>query len=182
MRCVGAATNRYLCVVCTSPKATAKKRVLWAFRRSGPGHAGVIPAGPGAHRRKRLGDPNSYGFRVGRCCADALERCRHLLRQRHNADWVLEGDIKSCFDRISHDWLLTHIPMDKVILRQWLKAGYLEAKAFHPTETGTPQGGIMSPALANMALDGLQAELQRHFSAHCPAGTANQSPFGTLRR
>ncbi len=112
-----------------------------------------------------LGDPYSYGFRVGRCCADALERCRHLLRQRHSAAWVLEGDIKSCFDRISHDWLLTHIPMDTVILRQWLKAGYLEAEAFHPTETGTPQGGIISPALANRALDGLQAELQRHFKA-----------------
>jgi RNA-directed DNA polymerase len=112
-----------------------------------------------------LGDPYSYGFRVGRSCADALGRCQRLLWRRHSADWVLEGDIKSCFDRISHDWLLTHIPMDKVILRQWLKAGYLEAEAFHPTETGTPQGGIISPALANRALDGLQAELQRHFSA-----------------
>ena len=112
-----------------------------------------------------LGDPYSYGFRVSRGCADALERCGQLLRQRHNAAWVLEGDIKSCFDRISHDWLLTHIPMDKVILRQWLKAGYLEAEAFHPTETGTPQGGIISPTLANRALDGLQAELQRRFNA-----------------
>jgi RNA-directed DNA polymerase len=111
-----------------------------------------------------LGDPYSYGFRVGRSCADALGRCQHLLCRRHSAPWVLEGDIKSCFDRISHDWLLTHIPMDKVILRQWLKAGYLEAEAFHPTETGTPQGGIISPALANQALDGLQAELQRHFN------------------
>ena len=109
------------------------------------------------------GDPFSYGFRIGRSCADALGRCHQLLCRRHRAAWVLEGDITSCFDRISHDWLLTHIPMDTVILRQWLKAGYLEAEAFHPTEAGTPQGGIISPALANFALDGLQAELQQHF-------------------
>src|ERR1019366_8379716 len=115
-----------------------------------------------------LGDPYSYGFRVGRSCADALGRRQHLLWRRPSADWVLEGDVKSCFDRISHDWLLTHVSMDKVILRQWLKAGYLEAEAFHATETGTPQGGIISPALANRALDGLQAELQQHFNATPP--------------
>jgi RNA-directed DNA polymerase len=112
-----------------------------------------------------LGDPYSYGFRVGRSCANALGRRQHLLWRRPSAAWVLEGDIKSCFDRISHDWLLTHVSMDKVILRQWLKAGYLEAEAFQATETGTPQGGIISPALANRALDGLQAELPRHFNA-----------------
>ena len=111
------------------------------------------------------GDPHSYGFRVGRSCADALRRCYLLLCHRHNATWILEGDIKSCFDRISHGWLLTHIPMDNVILRQWLKAGDLEADAVHPTEAGTPQGGILSPALANLALDGLQGELPQHFRA-----------------
>lgn len=111
------------------------------------------------------GDGYSYGFRTGRSCADALRRCQLLLCHRHNATWILEGDIKSCFDRISHDWLLTHIPMDQVILRQWLKAGYLEAGNWYPTTAGTPQGGILSPVLANLTLDGLQGELHRHFTA-----------------
>jgi len=67
-------------------------------------------------------DANSYGFRSHRCCADALDQCYKVLGQRAGATWVLEGDIKACFDRISHDWLLTHIPMDRVILRKWLQA------------------------------------------------------------
>ena len=71
-------------------------------------------------------DRNSYGFRLGRSCADALRQCHHVLAQRRNARWVLEGDIKSCFDRISHRWLLANVPMDKAILRKWLQAGYLE--------------------------------------------------------
>jgi RNA-directed DNA polymerase len=101
-------------------------------------------------------DANSYGFRRGRCCADALDQCHKVLRNNHNATWILEGDIKSCFDRIDHDWLLTHIPMDKVILRKWLRAGFMEKDVFVATTEGTPQGGICSPALANRTLDGLE--------------------------
>jgi len=110
-------------------------------------------------------DRNSYGFRRGRSCADALEDCFHVLCKRSSARWVLEGDIKSCFDRISQAWLDTHIPMDTVILRQWLKAGYLEKDAFFATTAGTPQGGIISPALANATLDGLDTLLQQRFGA-----------------
>lgn len=88
-------------------------------------------------------DPNSYGFRQGRSTADAIEHSFATLRSRHSAQWVLEADIKGCFDHISHDWLLAHIPMEKAILRQWLKAGYMEKGQLHPTEEGTPQGGIM---------------------------------------
>ena len=69
-------------------------------------------------------DPNSYGFRPRRSCADAIEQCFSILT-RSNPQWILEGDIKSCFDRISHEWLLSHVPMDKEILRKWLKSGYL---------------------------------------------------------
>jgi RNA-directed DNA polymerase len=69
---------------------------------------------------------------------------------------VLEGDIEACFDRISHEWLLENVPMDKAILKAWLKAGYLRDARFYPTEEGTPQGGIISPVLANLALDGLE--------------------------
>ncbi len=67
------------------------------------------------------------------------------------------------FDNISHDWLIAHIPMDKAMLRKWLKAGFLESQTLWPTEAGTPQGGIISPTLANMTLDGLERELHRKF-------------------
>ena len=76
---------------------------------------------------------------------------------------VLEGDIKGCFDHISHEWLLDNIPMDKVLLRKWLKSGFIFNKQLFPTEEGTPQGGIISPTLANMTLDGLEKLLADSF-------------------
>jgi RNA-directed DNA polymerase len=110
-------------------------------------------------------DLNSYGFRSRRCCADALDQCHKVLRKNHSATWILEGDIRACFDRISHDWLVTHTPMDRVTLRQWLRAGYLEKDAFFATTEGSPQGGIISPALANRTLDGLEGLLHARFGA-----------------
>jgi RNA-directed DNA polymerase len=109
------------------------------------------------------GDPNSYGFRKERSTADAIEQCFTVLNKRRSPTWILEGDIQSCFAAISHDWLLAHIPMDKVILRKWLKAGFMDHGTLYPTETGTPQGGVASPVFANLALDGLERELRRHF-------------------
>lgn len=106
-------------------------------------------------------DPNSYGFRKERSTADAIEQCFIVLSQRKMAQWVLEGDIKSCFDKISHDWLLEHVPTDKLLLRKWLKAGFMEKTVYRPTDDGTPQGGIISPVLANLALDGLERELRK---------------------
>jgi RNA-directed DNA polymerase len=109
-------------------------------------------------------DGHSYGFRLERCCADAIEQCHLLLANPQGGpEWILEGDIHSCFDRISKDWLLEHIPMDKDLLRRWLEAGYLEEGVVYPTTAGTPQGGIISPVLANCTLDGLQALLAEHF-------------------
>jgi RNA-directed DNA polymerase len=110
-------------------------------------------------------DANSYGFRSQRCCADALDQCHKILRKNHSASWILEGDISACFDRISHDWLLTHTPMDRVILRQWLQAGFMEKDVFFAITEGTPQGGICSPALANRTLDGLEGLLHERFGA-----------------
>jgi RNA-directed DNA polymerase len=105
-------------------------------------------------------DPNSYGFRKGRSCADAIGRAHQVLSVRYAATWILEGDIKACFDRINHKWLMNNVPIvDKDILRMWLKAGYLYKDAFHSTDEGTPQGGIISPTLANIALDGLEHKL-----------------------
>ncbi|ABX02787.1 MAG TPA: group II intron reverse transcriptase/maturase [Herpetosiphon sp.] len=112
-------------------------------------------------------DPNSYGFRSERAPADAIGQCFVALAKRKAPTWILEGDIRSCFDRISHDWLLAHVPMDKAILQKWLKAGYMEGTTLYPTEHGTPQGGIISPVLANLALDGLE----RILLEHCPRRT-----------
>lgn len=101
-------------------------------------------------------DRNSYGFREGRSCADAVAAAFNALAKPNSATWVLEGDITGCFDNISMNWLMENIPIEKRILQQWLKAGYVE-KGFHfPTRKGTPQGGIISPTLANMTLDGLE--------------------------
>jgi RNA-directed DNA polymerase len=115
-------------------------------------------------------DPNSYGFRRERSPADAIEQCFTTLAWQRSATWVLEGDIRACFDEISHEWLLTNIPLETGILRKWLKAGYIEKEVFHPTEAGTPQGGVISPVLANMALDGLEKLLRTRFSKSTKRG------------
>ncbi len=101
-------------------------------------------------------DPNSYGFRMHRRCADAIGQCFITLAKQRSPKWVLEADIKACFDEISHQWILDHILMDKKILVKWLKSGYMEDNKVYPTIHGTPQGGIISPTLANMVLDGLE--------------------------
>jgi len=74
---------------------------------------------------------------------------------------VLEGDIRACFDQISHNWILQHVLLDRQILRKWLTAGYWEKGKLFPTRTGTPQGGIISPMLANLALDGMQSAIMQ---------------------
>src|ERR1700736_584619 len=112
-------------------------------------------------------DNNSYGFRQQRSCADAIEQCFNTLC-KPNPQWILEGDIKSCFDRISHDWLLAHVSMDRAILQKWLKAGYMDKHILHETTEGTPQGGIISPALSNCALDGLERLLKEKFPTRRP--------------
>lgn len=112
-------------------------------------------------------EPASYGFRPGRSVHDAIEHSHIRLRGGHDT-WILEGDIKGCFDNINHDYLLKtigNIP-GKELIKQWLKAGYVEAKMFYDTESGTPQGGIISPLLANVALDGLEEVLSRFKKIH----------------
>lgn len=109
-------------------------------------------------------DPHSYGFREGRCCADALRHAHIVLSKKCSPQWVLEGDIKACFDEISHAWLLQHVLMDRLILRKWLKAGFLERGLLFPTPKGTPQGGVISPILANIALDGMQKAIAQAVS------------------
>lgn len=105
----------------------------------------------------------SFGFRKGRSCHDACEYIFTALSRKNCAEWVLEGDIKGCFDHISHEWLIDNIPMDKSVLKQFLKAGFIFENELFPTDDGTPQGGVISPILANMALDGIQKILSDRF-------------------
>jgi RNA-directed DNA polymerase len=108
-------------------------------------------------------DKHSFGFRKGRCCQDACEYIFADLARQVSPEWILEGDIKGCFDNISHDWLIANIPMDKSVLKQFLKAGFVFQGELFPTDDGTPQGGVISPILANMALDGLDKVLSDRF-------------------
>ena len=84
-----------------------------------------------------LADENSYGFRPKRSTHDAIAQSFILLAREGSPQWILEGDIKACFDRISHEWLEKHVIMDKIVLKQWLKAGYIEKDVFNNTEEGT---------------------------------------------
>ena len=109
-------------------------------------------------------DTKSFGFRKERCAQDACEYIFCALARRDiSPNWILEGDIKGCFDHISHEWLIENIPMDKSILKQFLKAGFIFKGELFPTEDGTPQGGVISPILANMALDGMQKVVESRF-------------------
>ena len=103
-----------------------------------------------------VADRNAYGFRESRACADAVEAAFNALSKPNSATWVLEGDIKGCFDNISHEWMIANIPLDKVVLAKWLKAGYVEDGITYPSKKGTPQGSIISPTLSNLVLDGLE--------------------------
>lgn len=102
------------------------------------------------------GDRASFGFRKFRSTHDACKQVFVCMSRKSSPEWVLEGDIKGCFDNISHQWLLDNIPMDKSVLKQFLKAGYVFNRRLFPTDAGTPQGGIISPILANMTLDGIE--------------------------
>lgn len=107
-------------------------------------------------------EANSYGFRPGRSCHDAIEAIfNHICRQ---PKYVLDADIEQCFDRINHEALLAKINAIQPVmhlLRVWLKAGVVEAGSFFASEAGTPQGGVVSPLLANIALHGLESYLKR---------------------
>ena len=103
-----------------------------------------------------IADPNSYGFRPNRSTADAIEQCFKCLCFKRSAQWVLEGDIKACFDKIGHQWLIDNIQTDKRMLKQWLECGFIDKGLFYNTAEGTPQGGIISPTLMLLTLAGLE--------------------------
>lgn len=101
-------------------------------------------------------DRNAYGFRPKRSTADAIEQCFKALARKTSSSWILEGDIRACFDSLSGDWLEDNIPMDRALLAKWLRAGYIEKKTLHPTFQGVPQGGVISPCILVIALSGLE--------------------------
>lgn len=107
-----------------------------------------------------MADKNAYGFRPLRSTADAIARCFDALARKDAAEYILEGDIKSCFDSISGTWLQDNVLMDKLMLKKWLTAGYIEKGQFYSTENGTPQGGICSSALLVVTLSGLEAAVK----------------------
>jgi RNA-directed DNA polymerase len=110
-----------------------------------------------------ISDMRSFGFRKHRSTKDACQQIFLCLSKKNSAQWILEGDIKGCFDNINHQWLLANIPMEKSILTQFLKAGFIYKRHLNPTKAGTPQGGSISPILANMTLDGIEKLLMAEY-------------------
>jgi RNA-directed DNA polymerase len=108
-------------------------------------------------------DGNSYGFRRNRSTADAIDALHRLLSRRNAPQWILEGDIKGCFDNIDHQWLINHVQIDTEIVTKWLTCGVIFNKICTPTTTGTPQGGIISPTLANATLDGMEKAVKEKY-------------------
>jgi len=112
-------------------------------------------------------EPNSYGFRPGRSCHDAIGAI--FLSIKHKSKYVLDADISKCFDRINHNKILEKLntyPTLRKQIRAWLKAGVMDGLELKPTDRGTPQGGTISPLLANIALHGMEnviKNLARHF-------------------
>jgi len=92
-----------------------------------------------------LADVNSYGFRPERSTADAIQHCFNALARRTSPEWILEGDIRGCFDNFSHSWILENAAMDKEVLRKWLQAGYIDEGTLFESRAGTPQGGVITP-------------------------------------
>jgi len=119
-------------------------------------------------------DPNSYGFRRGRGTKDAAEQLFINLGKKVSPQWILDADITGCFDNISHEWLMANIPMDKDILRKWLKAGFVENQRLFSTDRGAPQGGIVSPTLANITLNGMEKALRDWFGKSSPRRSKSQ--------
>jgi RNA-directed DNA polymerase len=112
-------------------------------------------------------EANSSGFRPGRSTMDAIVAIHTTLNRQGASGWILDADIQGCFDTIEHTTLLARIPVFATVIRGWLKAGVVELGHYSTTDTGTPHGGVISPLLANLALDGME----RRFGAETSAGT-----------
>lgn len=108
-----------------------------------------------------VGDRHSYGYRMARSAQDAVTALYLKFATRYRPEWVLEADIKGFFDNIMHDWIIENIPMDNKVLYGWLKAGYIDMHKSYESVAGVPQGGVISPIIANIVLDGLSDHLAK---------------------
>ncbi len=108
-------------------------------------------------------DKTSFGFKPYRSTKDAFAYLNICLSKKNAPQWIVEGDIKACYDEINHDWILENTLMNKKVLKEFLKAGYIENYQLFPTEKGTPQGGTISPIIANITLNGLETALAKVF-------------------
>ena len=89
-----------------------------------------------------------------------MDQCGKALRQQTSATWILEGDIEGFFDHIAFSWIEDHTPMNKRLLAKWLRCGFIDRGTLYPTTAGVPQGGIISPVISNLGLDGLATVVQ----------------------
>lgn len=128
-------------------------------------------------------EPSSYGFRPGRSCHDAIQRIYMSAQPRHSSRWALDADIKGAFDNISHEFIQKQVQWfpARELIKQWLKAGYVEFGKISPTEAGTPQGGSISPLLANIALHGMEETLGIYYKDQGKAGFRNHTKFKLIR-
>ncbi len=120
-------------------------------------------------------EPKSYGFRPGRGCHDAIQAIFQVAKQNATRRWVLDADLAGAFDRIGHDHILDQLGLfpGRGMIRQWLKAGVVENGRLSRTEEGTPQGGVISPLLLNIALHGMETAAGASYQANgrAKAGT-----------
>jgi RNA-directed DNA polymerase len=130
-------------------------------------------------------EPNSYGFRKGRSCPDAIDAINSSIQKMPK--WVLDADIAKCFDRINHEALLTKLNTMPHLLRQikaWLRCGVLDGMKYFDTIEGTPQGGVISPLLANVALHGMENLINQVFGGGyyiSPQGKRKRYTSNTVR-
>lgn len=103
-----------------------------------------------------LSDEHSYGFRQGRNVKDGILQLEKYVSKNPKCEWILKADIESCFDNISHEWLLKNVQVFTPLLRKFLKVGFIKQNVWYPTDRGVPQGGSVSSVLCNLTLDGLE--------------------------
>ncbi|NEP22431.1 group II intron reverse transcriptase/maturase [Moorena sp. SIO3I6] len=127
-------------------------------------------------------EANSYGFRPGRSCHDAIEAIFKQISQKQK--WVLDADIAKCFDKINHNALLTKLntyPSMRRLIKSWLKAGVMDKGTFSTTEEGTPQGGVISPLLANIALHGMEQVIWKYACSNRKKSLYERGGFSLIR-
>ena len=112
-------------------------------------------------------ESSGYGFRPGRSCHDALGKVYNIACPHRTKKWVVDADIAGAFDNIRQDFVLKRLGdvPGRELIRQWLKAGVMEDGVCSATETGTPQGGVISPLLLNIALHGMEEALGVRYNA-----------------